>query len=175
MSTSHELTLIGAIDGRPERMTLRPLTDGDAGELRRIHATPEVARWWDAPGERFPWDEPESTRLTILVDGAIAGLIQFHEEPEPKYRHAGIDLFLDPVLHGRGLGTEAVRLLVGHLTRDRGHHRVVIDPATANVAAIRAYEKVGFEPVGVMRRAERDSDGKGWHDVLLMELLVDDL
>jgi RimJ/RimL family protein N-acetyltransferase len=175
VSAAHELTLIGAVAGRPDRVTLRPLADGDAGELRRIHATPEVARWWDAPGERFPWDEPESTRLTILVDGAIAGLIQFHEEPEPKYRHAGIDLFLDPALHGRGLGTEAVRLLVGHLTRDRRHHRVVIDPATANAAAIRAYEKVGFKPVGVMRCAERDSDGKGWHDVLLMELLVDDL
>lgn len=175
MSAPRELTLIETDDGRSGGMTLRPLAEGDASELRRIHATPEVAHWWDEPGERFPWDEPESTRLTILIDGAIVGLIQFREEPEPKYRHAEIDLFLDPALHGRGLGTDAVRLVVCHLTRDRGHHRVIIDPATANIAAIRAYEKVGFKPVGVMRRAERDPDGKGWHDILLMELLVDDL
>lgn len=175
MSRPHEFTLVGTVAGCPSGIVLRPLADGDAHELLRIHATSEVARWWDAPAERFPWDEPESTRLTILVDGAVAGMIQFREEPEPKYRHAEIDLFLDPALHGRGLGTEAVGLVASHLIRDRGHHRVVIDPASANIAAIRAYEKAGFKQVGVMRRAERDSDGKGWHDVLLMELLADDL
>jgi aminoglycoside 6'-N-acetyltransferase len=37
-----------------------------------------------------------------VVDGRVAGLIQFSEELEPKYRHAGIDLFLDPALHRRG-------------------------------------------------------------------------
>ncbi len=153
-------------------MTLRPLAEGDEAELLRIHKTTEVMRWWDVPEERFPWDEPESTRLTIEVDGAVAGLIQFSEELEPKYRHAGIDLFLDPALHGRGLGTEAVRRVVRHLIDERGHHRITIDPATANVAAVRAYEKAGFRPVGVMQRSERDTGGDGWHDSLLMELLA---
>ena len=164
-------------DDTPPRpaMILRPLAPGDERELLRIHATPEVARWWDHPAEGFPWtDEPESTRLTIEVDGAVAGLIQFSEELEPKYRHAGIDVFLDPALHGRGLGTEAVRRVVRHLIEDRGHHRITIDPAAANAAAIRTYEKVGFRPVGVMRRYERDVDGPGWHDGLLMELLAEE-
>jgi RimJ/RimL family protein N-acetyltransferase len=154
-------------------MILRPLAKDDEAELRRIHVTPEVLCWWDVPDESFPWDEPESTRLTIVVDGAVAGLIQFSEELEPKYRHAEIDLFLDPALHGRGLGTEAVRRVVRHLIDDRAHHRITIDPATENVAAIRAYEKAGFKPVGVMRRSERDVGGGGWHDSLLMELLAD--
>ena len=74
----------------------------------------------------------------IEVDGAVAGLIQFWEEPEPKYRHAGIDVFLDPALQGQGLGTDAVRRVVRHLIDDRGHHRITIDPAAANAAAIRA-------------------------------------
>src|SRR5918992_275589 len=108
-------------------MVLRPLAEGDEAELRRIHATPEVARWWGLPDEGFPWtDEPGTTRLTIEVDGAVAGLVQFSEEPDPKYRHAGIDLFLDPGLHGRGLGTEAVRRVVRHLIDERGHHRITI-------------------------------------------------
>ncbi len=154
-------------------MILRPLGEGDEGELRRIHRTPEVMRWWDAPDEGFPWsDEPEATRLTIVVDGAVAGLVQFHEELEPRYRHAAIDLFLDPALHGDGLGSQAVRQVVRHLIDNRGHHRITIDPATGNVAAICAYEKVGFTPVGVMRRYERDVGGEGWHDALLMELLA---
>ncbi len=61
------------------------------------------------------------------------------------------------------------------LFEERGHHRLTIDPALANAAAIRAYEKAGFTRVGVMRRYERDALGPDWHDSLLMELLADDL
>lgn len=154
-------------------IALRPLAPGDETELLRIHNAPAVARWWDAPEEGFPWDEPSSTRLTILLGGAIAGLIQYWEEPEPRYRHAGIDLFVDPALHGRGIGTQAVRAVARELFERRGHHRVTIDPAVDNAAAIRCYEKVGFRRVGVLRRAERDVGGSGWHDVLLMELLAE--
>jgi aminoglycoside 6'-N-acetyltransferase len=130
-------------------MILRPLVEHDESELLRIHTTPEVSLWWDQPEEGFPWtDEPQATRLTIEVEGAVAGLIQFEEEPGLKYRHATIDLFLDPALHGRGLGTEAVRRLARYLIEERGHHRITIDPGTENTIAIRSYEKVGFKPVG---------------------------
>jgi aminoglycoside 6'-N-acetyltransferase len=155
----------------PHDLTLRPLVDADTPELRRIHRTEEVRRWWDEPEADFPHDEPEATRLAIVVDGAVAGMIQYWEEPEPRYRHASIDIFLDPAYHGRGIGSEAIRRVVRHLI-DAGHHRVIIDPAAANVAAIRCYEKAGFRPVGVMRRYERDVDGDGWHDGLLMDLLA---
>jgi aminoglycoside 6'-N-acetyltransferase len=155
-------------------LVLRPLAHADEAELLRIHTTPEVLRWWDHPDEGFPWsDDPGTTRLTIEVDGAVAGLIQYSEELEPRYRHASIDVFLDPALHGRGLGTEAVRRVVRHLIDERGHHRITIDPAAANGAAIRAYEKVGFRRVGVMRRYERDVGAESWHDGLLMELIAD--
>ena len=155
-------------------VALRPIGEGDAPELHRIHATPEVSRWWGAPEEGFPWEDAESTRLVIELEGRVVGMIQFAEELDPKYRHASIDLFLDPAVHGRGVGPEAVRSVVRHLIHERGHHRVTIDPAAANTAAIRAYEKVGFRPVGVMRQYERDADGGGWHDGLLMELLRDE-
>ena len=156
-------------------VTLRPLAAEDVPELLRIHRLPEVARWWDEPDETFPDDDPESVRFTIVVDGAVAGMIQYSEEPEPKYRYAGVDLFLDPALRGRGIGTDAIRRLVRHLFDDRGHHRITIDPAADNAAAIRAYEKAGFRRVGVMRSYERDADGAGWHDGLLMELLRGEL
>lgn len=155
-------------------LVLRSLADGDEAELQRIHTTPQVMQWWDVPDETFPWDEPESTRLTIVVDGRVAGLIQYWEETEPKYRHAGIDMFLDPQLHGQGIGTEVLTRIVRHLFDDLGHHRVTIDPAVDNAAAVRAYEKAGFRTVGVMRRSERDTGGQGWHDSLLMELVTED-
>ena len=140
------------------RLVLRSVVPADAAELRRIHLTPEVRCWWDDPADGFPWEEPDSTRFTIEFDGRVAGLIQYWEETEPKYRHAGIDLFLDPSLHGRGLGAAAITRVVRHLIEERGHHRITIDPAVDNVVAIRCYEKVGFRRVGVMRSYERLPD-----------------
>jgi RimJ/RimL family protein N-acetyltransferase len=154
-------------------IALRPLAEGDEEELLRIHRTPEVARWWGEPEPGFPWDEPDSTRFIVEVDGRIAGLIQFWEEREPQYRHAGIDLFIDPALHGRGIGTEAVQRLAQTLMKEHGHHRITIDPAADNTAAIRAYEKAGFRRVGVMHRYER-APGGSWRDGLLMELVSGD-
>jgi aminoglycoside 6'-N-acetyltransferase len=155
------------------RIALRSLVAGDEAELCRIHSTPEVVFWWDPPAEGFPWsDEPESTRLTIEIDNAVAGLIQFSEELTAKYRHATIDLFLDPALRDRGIGTAAVERLVRYLIEERGHHRITIDPGTENLAAIRCYEKVGFKAVGVMRRYERPAGSEVWRDGLLMELLA---
>ena len=158
----------------PESIALRPLAEGDERELLRIHLTDGVRRWWDVPDDGFPWsDEPDATRFAIEVDGALAGMIQFTEEPTPRYRHAGIDLFVDPALHGRGVGTEAIRRVVDHLIHERGHHRITIDPAVENLAAVRSYEKAGFTAVGVTRRSERDAGGIAWHDSLLMELIVE--
>ncbi len=63
-------------DRSGHHLTLRPLANGDEADPLRIHRRPEIARWWDLPATAFPWDEPTSTRLTIEVDGKIAGLIQ---------------------------------------------------------------------------------------------------
>jgi len=157
------------------RVTLRPVTAEDVGRLVAIRREPEVATWWGAleDGEIEEWVGAE-TWFAIEVGGEVAGAIQYSEEEEPMYRHAGIDLFLSASAQGRGLGTEAIRVLAHHLIADRGHHRLTIDPAAANAAAIRAYEKVGFSRVGVMRSYERGPDGT-WHDGLLMELLAGEL
>jgi aminoglycoside 6'-N-acetyltransferase len=154
------------------RVVLRPVEPRDADALIAIHRTPEVSAWWGSIDEGFPFgDDPTTTRLTIEVDGAAAGIIQWGEEDEPDYRHAWIDIFLDPRLHGQGLGSEAIEVLFWRLVRERGHHRVTIDPAVANVAAVRCYEKAGFRRVGVMELAEQGPDGV-WRDALLMERVV---
>ena len=149
---------------------LRPIRFDDADTLRAIHQTPEVAKWWGTMSDHFPFDEPESTRFAILVEGEVAGLVQYGEEDEPDYRHAWVDVFVDPRRHGQGHGTDAVMTVVRHLFAERGHHRVTIDPSLENKAAIRSYEKAGFTRVGVLRQAERAPEGH-WRDALLMELV----
>ena len=160
-----------------EQVTLRPLSDADADLLAEAVATDEDASpWWghDPVRVRHWLTEERSTSLAIDVGDTLVGAILFHEETDPDYRSAGIDIVVLAPYSGRGLGPDALRTLARYLFGQRGHHRISIDPAVKNVRAIRAYEKVGFRPVGIMRRYERDPDGV-WRDGLLMEMLDDEL
>ena len=160
---------------RGERVTLRPVRPADADHLEEILAEPEVRRWWgehDADRVRRELiEEDDAVVYAIEVAGELIGSVQYGEETTPDYRHASMDIFLATAWQGQGLGTEALRVLARHLFEERGHHRLTIDPAAANERAIRAYEQVGFRPVGVMREYERGDDGS-WHDGLLMDLLA---
>ncbi|MCX3064247.1 aminoglycoside 6'-N-acetyltransferase [Streptomyces beihaiensis] len=153
---------------RGDKVTLRPVTADDTAVLERIVREPEVAAWWSPPDD---FDD----MLAVLLDGEVVGAIQYTEENEPEYRHAGIDIFLTARHHGRGLGTDAVRTLARWLVRERGHHRLTIDPAADNTVAIRSYAKVGFRPVGVLRKYWRDHRTGVWRDGLLMDLLAEEL
>jgi aminoglycoside 6'-N-acetyltransferase len=162
---------------RGEQVVLEPVEEAHVPELRRILATPEVrSRWGDeAASPDWPFDEVSEVRFAILVDDQVRGMIQYGEENTPMYRHASIDIFVDPAVHRRGIGRDAVRSVAQHLVADLGHHRIIIDPAADNEAAIRCYESVGFRPVGIMRKYEHDLEGDGWHDGLLMDLLAAEL
>lgn len=170
------------LDDRPllrgKQVVLRPLRLDDVERVAEIQAEPGVARWWGAPENtdlrRKAEGVTDERALAIETDGELVGLIEYHEENEPDFRHAGIDLFLAEDVHGRGLGTDAVRTLARFLIEERGHHRLTIDPAADNAVGIRVYEKVGFRPVGVLREYWRSPDGT-WKDGLLMDLLAREL
>ena len=91
-----------------------------------------MACWWGNPdpvsvvaaGLR---GDDESVLLVVETAGQVIGGIQYHEENDPMYRHAGIDIYLSARGQGQGLGTEAVGLLARYLCEQRGpppaHHR----------------------------------------------------
>jgi aminoglycoside 6'-N-acetyltransferase len=164
---------------RGQRVTIRPGSLEDVAPLRAVLAEESVARWWGEPetadqiAAKLRGDG-SSMLLVIEIDRQVAGGIQYHEEQDPGYRHAGIDIFLGSRYQGQGAGAEAIGLLARFLFKQRGHHRIIIDPAAANHQAIRCYQKAGFRPVGVMRQYERGADGR-FHDGLLMDLIRDDL
>lgn len=164
------------------RVRLRPGTAADAAPLVAIRSEESVRIRWGVP-------DPDEIRASVL-DGAqpgaevvvlviehaghVVGAIQFEENPDPEYRNANMDIYLATSAQGRGLGREAIALLAAYLRDVRGHHRLVIDPAADNAAAIRCYESVGFKAIGRMREYELGLDGT-WHDGLLMDLLTRDL
>jgi aminoglycoside 6'-N-acetyltransferase len=157
------------------RVVLRNASAADAPRLTSIRGEPEIERRWGVleDGEMDEFVADEHT-FVIENDGEVIGAVQYGEVDDPMYRSANIDLYLTTPRHGQGFGSEAVRILARHLIEERGHHRLTIDPAADNAAAIRAYEKVGFRRVGIMRAYERGPDGT-FHDGLLMEMLAEEL
>ena len=129
------------------RLVLRNASAADAPRLTSIRGEPEIERRWGVleEGEMDEFVADEHT-FVIEADGEVIGAVQYGEVDDPMYRSANIDLYLTTPRHGQGLGSEAVRILARHLIEERGHHRLTIDPAADNAAAIRAYEKVGFRP-----------------------------
>jgi len=162
---------------RGERVTLRPTRlDELEGLAAAMAADPEISPWWSTdPATIRRWlDGPGYAVLIVEEAGRTAGVIAYEEEDDPDYRSAGVDIALMSGFVGRGLGTEALRVLARWLIDERGHHRLTIDPAAANARAIHVYAKAGFRPIGVAREYERGSDGT-WHDGLLMDLLAREL
>lgn len=159
-----------------ERVTVRPGTPEDVAPLHAIWSEPSVMQGWGKPDSPDTIaaslrGEGDTVLLVIVVNHAVVGAIQYYEEDDPMYRHAGIDIYLSGANQGRGLGSEAMRLMIRFLLDERGHHRLIIDPANANTRAIKCYQSVGFRPVGVMRQYQRNTDGV-FIDSLLMDLLA---
>jgi aminoglycoside 6'-N-acetyltransferase len=165
-------TLVG------EHLVIRAPRPGELDVLAiALAADLEANAWWSNDVDtlrRWFLDDPEYHALVVDEVGEAAGIIAFEEIADPDYRSAGMDIGLMTCCVGRGLGSEALRLLGGWLIDVRHHHRLTIDPAVANARAIHAYEKVGFRPIGIARRYERGPDGT-WHDNLLMDMLADEL
>ena len=166
-------------------ITLRPVRDTDLDQLYAFHVD------IDNRGEFFPrgllaqtafqkqfhetgfWSQDEGMLVIISPDDTLLGHIEFYktvnylDEYELSYQ------VYAPEHRGKGVATEAVRLLVRYLfeTRRVNRIRLVIHPD--NVASRRLAEKCGFQHEGRARGAWYH---KGKHqDVEIYALLHDDV
>lgn len=151
---------------------LAPFDVAHVARLRELHQQPGVTKWWGPMEPDFPFDEPESERFAIVLDGEVIGLVQWGDDSWEETRHAYVDIFVGDDYAGRGLGTEALNQMTRRLIDKHGYHRITIDPSAENAAAIRSYEKAGFRHVGRLERAARERGSQEWQDELLMELVV---
>lgn len=64
----------------------------------------------------------------------------------PEERLSGLDVFVgDPAARGHGTGSALVRAAAAYLVAERGATKVIADPSAANEAALRCFEKAGFQ------------------------------
>ena len=173
-------------------MTLRPFIAEDTTVLRSMLRDVEIGRLTGSvhvsdPAE--PWDETAEARMLAwyssrneqpdrldlaVVDrssGGCVGEVVLNEWDELN-RSCNIRIALVPAGQGRGLGTEAMRLMVGHGFEHLGLHRISLNVYDFNPRARRAYEKVGFVQEGV-RRDVLFVDG-GWVSDVVMSILAPD-
>jgi len=69
---------------------------------------------------------------------------------------------------GKGIGTEATKLIVNYAFNQMGLQEIELGVIAENLAAIRAYEKVGFETERIEKKAIRH--GKKLFDKLIMSI-----
>ncbi len=155
--------------GQPAPIRLRSLVVADLPLLSGWFAAAHVERWWHESSdparvraEYLPCVEgKEPTRALIaeLPTGPFGFAQWYRWSDYPDHARsvgadpdeAGFDYLIGPpTACGRGLGTQLIAALVGHiLQRDPTVAGFVVDPEVANAASRRVLEKNGFELVAV--------------------------
>lgn len=173
-----------------ELVTLRPIRAEDADLLDHIIRTDgEIARLTgsihrsdedptDLPIERLReiygrWATAEDRLVLGVVDNAtceLVGEVVLNDWDEGN-RSCGFRTLIGAAGRGRGLGTEAARLIVEHGLRTMGLHRISLEVYDFNPRARHVYAKVGFVHEGTGREALL-FDGE-WIDVHYMAILGD--
>jgi RimJ/RimL family protein N-acetyltransferase len=150
------------LDG--ELVLLRPVTAADVPALLPMLRDPEVARLTGSHGvldeaRTLAWygtrgDQDDRLDLAVVerATGDVVGEAVLNDW-DAGNESCGFRIALVPGAFGRGLGTEAVRLVVGYGFGKLGLHRISLEVYATNPRARRVYEKVGFVAEGVLRDA----------------------
>jgi RimJ/RimL family protein N-acetyltransferase len=164
-------------------VTLRPFVLDDLPALTEAITDPEVRRLTGSRGAFSPerlrsWyatRNQQGDRLDLaIVDNATdrcVGEVVLNEW-EPANESCNFRIMIGPGGRGRGLGTQATTLILGHAFDVLRLHRVGLEVYAFNPRAQRAYEKAGFRVEGVKRDALKTDDG--WVDAVVMAALAPD-
>ncbi|MEU1514714.1 GNAT family protein [Streptomyces sp. NPDC005811] len=167
-----------------EAVRLCPVGEDDLVVLEQFLTDPEAAgpfSWfgWADPGRfRRGWAEngllsSDGGQLMVAAGAERLGFVAWRKVvtgPASYCWNIGAQLL--PEAQGRGVGTEAQRLLTRYLFAHTPVMRIEADTEAENVAEQRALEKVGFTREGLARSIVF-RDGR-WRDVVSYGVLRDD-
>lgn len=164
---------------KTERICLRALRRSDSDQLYEWINSRELVLLSSAfhpvsELEHEAWMEAMIAQRSDLVIFVIEdratvtaiGTCQLHNI-NWRHRHAELQIRIgDAASRGKGLGTEAVRLMCQFGFADLNLHRIFLHVFANNIRAITAYEKAGFTREGLLKDAAY-IDGK-YQDVVSM-------
>jgi len=92
--------------------------------------------------------------LVAVVDDRVVGMLGLHSFPnKPRRRHAAtIGMGVHDDWQGKGIGTALMRACVEMADKWLNLTRLELEVYTDNEAAIRLYERFGFEREGTLRQ-----------------------
>jgi RimJ/RimL family protein N-acetyltransferase len=164
---------------------LRPVLENDLPMLEQFLMDPEATgefQWhgWSDPGRwRRSWAEngllsDDGGQLMVVTGADRLGFVAWRKVVTSRNSYCwNIGIQLLPKARGRGVGTQAQRLLVQNLFAHTPVVRIEAATETENIAEQRALEKSGFTGEGVLRSlAFRDGQ---WRDVVRYSMLRDDI
>lgn len=127
----------------------------------------DKARGWYAT--RNQQDDRLDLAVVDRASGRCVGEAVLNEWDQAN-QSCNFRILLGPAGQGRGLGTEATRLIVGHGFEHVRLHRISLEVYAFNPRARRVYEKAGFRAEGVLRESLRYGDR--WVDATVMSILA---
>jgi len=169
----HEAVLVG------ERVTLRPHSSETLPALKRWYADPELvrlARHRNAPltGEEVDRLVRERFTTAQMLAFALYERVDQAEQLIGSCTLANLDIengtatfhlmIGEPDARGRGLGSEATKLVTRFAFSELGLHRISLTLFAFNEPALRCYLKAGFTVEGRMRDAIT-RDGRRWDEI----------
>lgn len=167
--TETALPLVGPL------VTLRAPRAEDQAPLVAILSEPEVSVWWVGyTPERVQAefiDDSANVRI-IEVAGECAGAMYVLRGADAEYPTTVMHLFIGTRFRGRRVGEEALALAIRAEFAD-GISRITLDPNVNNGGAIRAYERMGFQRIGVLRDYQVRPGGH-LEDALFLDLTRSD-
>ncbi|WP_330330833.1 GNAT family N-acetyltransferase [Streptomyces sp. NBC_00536] len=164
---------------------LRPVVEDDLSVLERFLTDPEATgpfQWlgWSDPGRwRRRWAQDgllsdDGGQLMVVTGADRLGFVAWRKVVTSRSSYCwNIGTQLLPGGRGRGVGTQAQRLLARYLFAHTPVVRLEADTETENIAEQRALEKSGFAREGVLRSTVF-RDGQ-WRDVVRYSMLRDDI
>jgi RimJ/RimL family protein N-acetyltransferase len=147
----------------------------DSEYMRRLDTGPHIPR---AQAAIRSWMEKQLGQdylvfsIRALPEDRLIGFVDlagFDQTAHSAWVAIGIG---EPEYRGRGLGSEAMLLLVRYAFEQLNLHRINLTVFEYNLPAIRSYEKCGFVHEG-RQRGFLNRDERRW-DLLYMGLLKDD-
>ena len=153
---------------RDELEPLLDLLEAVAEERRWIASEPPIPRdRWREGFERNLEDDYCVNLAAVDEDDRLVGQLDARGRED---RAAEIGMAVAEAWRGRGVGTALMQECVDW-ARERGIHKLALQVWPHNDAAIRLYEKFGFEREGILRAHYRRQNGEFW-DAIVMGLLL---